>query len=277
MQTKACFVKEYLAFFRTKKFLILACVFLGWSVFSPLMIRGLGILMDFLTPIYQEFGVDVAGMTEMLGSSSSLGVLSAVSDLTGACLIVFLLLINNNAGGEQRKRSIIIPLSSGLRSVGYIFPKFVIYPLSAFVLAVFGALASYGISALVFAHNDVTLGGVFLAGVLAGVCLMFYVCAHVTVGTATGRAGLSAAICIVASLLIPNIFAFASLEEMYNPFTLNLLAAKAIQLELFSSSGPADVFISVLIALLLMALFYFLAIFAQKAKKIDNSGNEKRI
>jgi ABC-2 type transport system permease protein len=277
MQTKASIKKELLAYSRTKKLLIVALVFFGWSIFSPLMIRGLGWLMDSLSPMYDEIGMDVSGMTEMFGTSASIGVTAAISDLSGACLIVLLLLINSNAGGEQKKRSIIIPRSSGLRSFSYIFPKFIVYPPIAFVFAIAGALCSWGISSLVFDYNDVTLAGVLVGGVLAGVSLMFYICAHLTIGTATGQAGMSAAICIVASLLLPNIFTLASLEYMYNPFTLNIVASAAVQPGTLSTVPPIDIVISALIAVGIMVVLYFIALFAQNARRIDNSGNEIKL
>ena len=277
MQLKASIKKELLAFSRTSKLLIIALVFIGWSIFSPLMIRGVGLLMEALNPIYDEMGMDVSGMTDMLGSASSLGVTSAVSELGGVCLIVMILLINSNAGGEQKKRSIIIPRSSGLRSFSYIFPKFIVYPPIAFVLAVAGAFSAWGISALIFDYNDVTLSGILIGGILAGVSIMFYVCLHLTIGTATGKAGLSAALCIVASLLLPNIFAMTGADYMYNPFTLSLIASSAVQPGMLSTTPPEDIIVTALIALGLMVILYFIALFAQNARRIDNSGNEIRL
>jgi len=277
MQVKASIKKELLAYSRTKKLLIIALVFLGWSVLSPLMIRGVGVMMEALNPIYDDMGMDISGMTDMLGSSSSLGVTSAVSDLGGACLIVLILLINSNAGGEQKKRSIMIPRSSGLRSFSYIFPKFIVYPPIAFVLSVAGAFCAWGTSAIIFDYNDVALSGVLVGGMLAGVSIMFYVCVHLTLGTATGQAGMSAAVCIVASMLLPNIFAMTSSDYMYNPFTLNIIAGSAVQPGMLSLTPPEDIIVTVLIALGIMVILYFIALFAQNARRIDNSGNEIRL
>jgi ABC-2 type transport system permease protein len=277
IQTSASFRKELLAFFRTKKFLIIFIVIIGWAILGPLLIRGMGVFLDALSPVYDDFGVDVAGMTDFLGSAASTGVMSAVSDLTTTGLIVFLLLINSFAGGEQKKRSIMIPKSSGLRSFGYIFPKFIIYPLTAFILAIAGAFVAWGISSLVFTINDVSPEGVLLAGALAGVCLMFYVCCHIALGTSTGQAGMSAAICIVASLLLPNIFALLGSEYVYNPFTLNILAGSVVQEGALLLIQPYEIIMTVLIAFAIMVIVYFIALFVQNAKKIDNSGNEIRL
>jgi hypothetical protein len=234
----------------------------------------MGALMDAMGGLYEEFGMDISELTEALGTSASLGVSSSVSDITGVGLIVALLLLNRAAGGEQKKRAVIIPRSAGLRSFAYITPKFVIYPLSAFVFAVVAMLISWPVSVLLFDINDVTFYGVLLAGVLSGVCLMFYICFHITLGTATGMAGMSAAVCITASVLLSNIFAFTSTEYMYNPFALNLLAATVIHNEEITRAQLSDIAITIVFALAIMVISYYIALFAQNAKKIDNSGNE---
>jgi len=277
LQTRACFKKEILAFLRTKKFFIILAVILGWSILGPLMIRGLGFLMDAMSPIYDDFGMDVSEMTAALTSTVSIGVSSSISDMSVTGLIVFLLLINSFAGGEQKRRSTIIPQSSGLRTFSYIFPKFIVYPLVGFVLAIAGVFVSYLISALVFDVNDVSVTGVFLGGVISGVCLMFYICFHITIGTATGKAGMSAAICIVSSMLLPQIFAILGAEFIYNPFTLSLLAAHVIYDAPLIPFLAHEIAMTVLIALAIMVVVYFVALFVQNAKKIDNSGNEIRL
>ena len=277
MQIKASIKKELLAFLRSGKLLILTLVFIGWSILSPLILWGMGRLMNAFSPVYDEIGMDVTGVASMFGSSASIGVSSAISELSGVCLIVFLLLINSYAGGEQKKRSIMIPRSAGLRSLSYIFPKFVVYPPTAFVLAIAGAFASWGISSLVFEINDVTAQGVLIGGLLAGVCLMFYICAHLTLGTATGQAGMSSAVCIAASMLLPSIFAMTGDDYMYNPFTLNIVASSSVQPGALSAFDATDVIMSVVIAIGIMTILHFIALFAQNARKVDNSGNEIRL
>jgi len=274
MQTKASFKKEILAYIRTKKFLIISLVIIGLALLSPLFIAGMGALMDAMSDIYDELGMDVSTMTGMLSTSASLGVTASVSDMTGTAIIVVLLMLNSAAGGEQKKRSVIIPQSSGLKSFSYIFPKFIIYPVSVFICAVIGMFASWGVSVLVFDYNDVTFTGVFLAGIISGVCLMLYVCFHLTLGTATGKAGMSSAVCISAAIILSNIFALIDVNYMYNPFALNVLGASAVNTGRFTGAVVTDIAVTLLFAFALMAISYFIALFAQNARKIDNTGNE---
>ncbi|MDR2571320.1 MAG: hypothetical protein LBD23_13675 [Oscillospiraceae bacterium] len=273
-QLSASFKRELLAYFRTKRFMIIALVIVGLSVFSPLLITGLGSLMDSMSDFYNELGMDVSGMTQVLSSASSTGVVASASEITGTGLIVLLLLLNRAAGGEQKKRAVIIPKSAGLRSLSYILPKFIIYPLSAFVLAIIAMFASWAVSTLLYDFNDVSFSGVLLSGILSGVCLMLYICFHLTLGTATGKAGMSAAVCIAASIILPNIFTLTDSDYLYNPFALELLASSAIFDHNLSLRSLPDIVITIVFALALMVISYFVALFAQNAKKIDNSGNE---
>jgi len=274
IQTIAGFNKEFLAYFKTKKFLTIALVILGLSILSPLIVSGLGFLMDAMSDIYDELGMDVSEMTDMLGTSASIGVSSSVGDITGTAIIVVLILLNSAAGGEQKKRSIIIPKSAGLNSFAHIFPKFIIYPLSIFFLSIAALFASWGVSVFLFDVNDVTFVGVLLAGILSGACLMFYTCFHLALGTATGQAGMSAAVCISASVIFSNIFAFVDIGYMFNPFALNVLAVSSVNKAYVTGSELLDIGITLAFALGIMVVSYFIALFAQNARKIDNSGNE---
>jgi len=274
VQTKASFKKEFLAYFRTQKLLTISLVIIGLAVLSPLMIAGMGSLMDSMSDIYEEMGTDVSGMTDALSETSSIVVVSAVESITGAALIVMILLLNRAAGGEQKKRAVIIPRSAGLRSFAYIFPKFIVYPISAFLLAILAVLAAWAVSIPLFETNDVALGNVLLAGALSGVSLMLYICFHLTLGTATGKAGMSAAVCIAVSMLLPTVLAFAGTDYMFNPFTLNIMAGVTASPSTLSGTELLDMAVTVAFALGIMVVLFLIALFAQNARKIDNSGNE---
>jgi len=273
-QTKACFIKETLAYIRTHKLLIIMCLIMGLSIISPLILRGLGMLMVAMEDVYAQFDSDVSGMTQALTTDVSMGITASISEITGSALIVTLILLNSAAGGEQKKRAVIIPQSSGLRSFSYLLPKYIIYPLSALVFAITATIASWAVSVLIFGYNDVEFMNVLLAGILAGVTLMFYICIHLTIGTATGKAGLSAAICIIMSVLLPLVFATIDMSYMFNPFALNQIAVTLIPATLITASELVDIIVSVAFALGIMILAFFIALFAQNSRKIDNTGNE---
>ena len=269
IQLKASFAKECLAFTRTKRLLILTCVIIGLSILSPLLIAGLGALMKSMSGMYDSFGVDISGLSGALSSSATLGVSSQINDVSGVGLIVFLLLINSFAGEEQKKRSIIIPQSSGLTGFNYLMPKFVVYPLAAFLLSMLGTISASAISALVFGVNDIVWPLAIAGGATLGVYNMFYVCLHLALGTSTGKAAMSSAVCIGASILLPSILSAVDAAPAYNPFTLNLTAASLV----YGAETVSDSISGILVALGIMACVFLIALFAQKAKKIDNSVN----
>lgn len=275
-QTRASFQKETLAFFRKGTFFIIAAVILGLSAFSPLLYTGMASLLDIFneTGIYDEMGVDIGNMTDFLSSTSSIGITSTISDISSVGLIVFLLLINSAAGGEQKKRNVIIPQTSGLGSFSYLFPKYIIYPLAAFCLTVLALLLSWVVSTAVFDISDVTLGQAALAGVLTGAGIMFYVCFHITLGTATGKAGMSAAVCISASLILPGVFSASGSNSLFNPFSMSSLATTVVYQPELSGAETRDIIITIIFAIALAVASFYIALFAQNAKRIDNRGNE---
>jgi len=274
IQTKAGFKKEMLSYIRTHRFLTIALVIIGLAIINPLLISGTVALMDAMSDIYDDLGTDISGMTDMLTEATSTGVESSVDSINLVGLVVLLLLLNKAAGGEQKKRSIIIPKSAGLRSFAHLFPKVIIYPISGFVLAILAVFASWAVSVPLFDVNNVGFNAILLAGILSGVHLMLYTCFHLTLGTATGKAGMSAAICITVSMLLPNILSILGTDYMYNPFTLNIAAYKSVNPGTLSRAEMIDTAVTVAFALGIMVVSYLIALFAQNARKIDNSGNE---
>jgi len=273
-QTKAGFKKELLAYFRTSTFLTIALVMVGVAILTPLLIVGMGTFMDSMSDLYEEMGTDVSGMTEALSESASIGVQSAMETVSGVGLIVMLITLNKFAGGEQKKRSIIIPRSAGLRSFSYVFPKFIIYPLSALLLSIAAAFAAWLVSIPLFENNNLYADSVLLAGVLIGVTLMLYVCFHLALGTATGKAGMSCAVCITVSFLLPSILAQVIDGHMYNPFTMEYLINPVLNAKSLSGTMLQDIFVTMGFAIGIMILTFLVALFVQNAKRIDNSGDE---
>jgi len=234
----------------------------------------MGALMTAMSDIYEGLGTDISGMTEALGESTAIGLQSALESITGVGLIVMILLINKAAGGEQKKRATMIPRSAGLQNFSYLLPKFIIYPLSGFVFSIIASLAAWAVSIPLFEVNDVTFGSALLGGVLAGVCVMLYISFHLSLGTATGRAGMSAAVCITVSILLPAILVQISTDYIYNPFTLQYLASTVIHSEGLAQSQAIDIVVTICFALAIMGVMFFIALFAQNAKRVDNSGSE---
>ena len=270
MQLRAGYSKEMKAFIRTNRFVILISVFIALGILYPLLIRGMGALMLAMSDTYYELGMDVTILTEQLGSTATIGLTNALSALTTIGLLVFLILINGFAGGEQKRRSIIIPQNSGLESFSYLFPKFIIYPLSIFAFTVVSVIVAAAVSVWAFEFNNIVLINLLVAAALAGLFNMFYVCLHLALGTSTGKAGMSSAICIVVSILLSDALSLAGIVPAFNPVTMHVTAT------LIASGAEMrpGIIVGVGITLALMLAVFSIALFVQNAKRIDNSGNE---
>ena len=66
-------------------------------------------------------------------------------------------------------------------------------------------------------------------------------------------------------------------SDMYNPFALNLIAASVLQSDAITTTELIDIAVTVVFTFALMIFAYFIALFAQNARKIDNSGNEIKL
>jgi hypothetical protein len=99
---------------------------------------------------------------------------------------------------------------------------------------------------------------------------MFYTCLYITIGTATGKPWIGNTVCIIALLLLPSIFSVVDASHAFNPFTLGTASISA----LYGLETPGNIITGIIIALALMTALFYISLFAQNAKKIDNSGNE---
>jgi hypothetical protein len=271
MQLRAGLAKEKSAFLGTKRFLALALVFLGIAIFYPLLVWGSGQLLMGIDDLGVE-GMDAFGeLGGIVTQHATTGAQSGTEGVTTVGLLVFLILINAFAGGEQKRKSIIIPQSAGLSNFNYILPKFIVFPLTAFAFTVISVFVASWFSVLLYSHNDLVLTNVLVSAVLAGVFNMLYVCLHLTLGTATGKAGMSSAICIVSAILVmPMFFAGINVLPELNPFIMNIAAISVAA----GSWIRSEMLIGVIIAVIIMISVFYLALFVQNAKMIDNSGND---
>jgi ABC-2 type transport system permease protein len=230
----------------------------------------MGFLMGAMSDTYYELGMDVTTLTEQFSPTSTAGMTNALSALTTIGLLVYLILINSFAGGEQKRRSIIIPQNSGLESYSYLVPKFIIYPLSIFAFTVISVIIAGVVSTWAFDNNDIIILNAFVGAALAGLYNMFFVCLHLALGTSTGRAGMSSAICIVSAFILSDTLNLAGIVPAFNPLTMNLTAV----LVAAGDEIRSGIILGVGITLALMIAVFFIALFVQNAKRIDNSGNE---
>lgn len=202
---------------------------------------------------------------------AKLGVVSSVGDLTNTLLLIFMLVTMYSAGGELKKRSMIIPQNAGLTPKLYLLPKFLVFPVTAALLAFLGVWVSFGITSLMFKGMTVTAGQLALVALLAAVFNAFMITLYFTLGICTKKAGLSVVIMYGGNVIFTTLFNALGADK-FHPFTLTTQCQNIITQGEIDS---ANLWGSIGISLLLMLLCYFVTLFVVSAKKIDNRGVEE--
>lgn len=218
-----------------------------------------------------EFGGAAYGMTAEEQQMGRFGAVSALGDLTGTLMLIFMLVIMYPAGGELKKRSMIIPQNAGLSAKLYILPKFVIYPVTAAVFAFCGMWIGFGVSTLVFPGVPVNALGVLEAAFAAAVYDAFIMVLYLTLGLCTAKAGIATVIMYGGSTILSALFSALGADK-FHPFTLLTQAQSAVMEESFDA---VNYWGSMGITVLIMILCYFVTLFVISARRIDNKGKEE--
>lgn len=257
------------------------------SLFDPLVYKGMMVFMDMMGEQLEQSGftmtadagtlasADVggenpfAGLTELYASLRAPEIASAaVSDFTSTSALIIFLVLMQPSGGEQKKRSTIIPLCAGLTPIRYIVPKFVIYPLTAFLSSLIALPLCAGVSVFLFG-GEISFVNSLAAGAVVGLYLAFLIVIEMTLGICTARPGLAAIFTILGSQLLPTVLALFRINR-FNPFVLPELASGFLSNEV----GTLNLWVSVMVTVVVGVILFFTTLLTQTARRIDNSGNE---
>ena len=283
------FKKEMLFYTRGGRFAIVLIVMLALALMSPLMFGMMKAMIGAMS------GMD--GMTETVTDAMSMFSGFTASEITmytveyvasmGA--IVTLFLFKGAAGGEQQKRSVIIPQCSGLSALDYALPKFIIYPLSIFIIGIFSVYIGALVSLPIFG-GTLDWGMVTVSAVCAGGFLAFFTVLQFCIGICTGRSGLAIVICIIAQTFLPSIMSFFRIDR-FNPVALYSIALgaalgsgetsgsffSALETETSAVSNdvtPLNITVSLATALVISVLLGFVTVFVLHTKEVHNEGDE---
>lgn len=287
-QITASFKKEFILFSRTYRLLGVCLVFIAFAILDPVMIKGMKMISgwydDMLNTITEQSEMDIDFSMESVMDAAygeeptaAVGVVQSTGDMSSISIIVMLIILNLVAGGEQKKRSTIIPSRAGLRPLSYSLPKFIIYPVTAFITTVIAMCFSYLTSIILFSVNDLSFASVLISGIFMGLFSAFFAAMHLFIGISTGKPAVSAVICIILNMFLPTILSVMGISDKYNPFALvnfsqYTIQASSIGTKLTDYYSPQNILITVLATLILMAIMFFLTLFIQTARKIDNKG-----
>ncbi len=284
---KFAFKKELMFFSRTFRMFGVIFAILIISLFDPLVYKGMMVFMDIMGEQLEQSGFTMtadagtlasadaggenpfAGLTELYESLRAPEIASAaVSDFTSTSALIIFLVLMQPSGGEQKKRSTIIPLCAGLTPIRYIVPKFVIYPLTAFLSSLIALPLCAGVSVFLFG-GEISFLNSLAAGAMVGLYLAFLIVIELTLGICTARPGLAAIFTILGSQLLPTVLALFRINR-FNPFVLPELASGFLNNEV----GPLNLWVSVMVTVVVGVILFFTTLLTQTARRIDNSGNE---
>ena len=261
--------KELMFFGRSFRMWGVVIAAFAFALLDPLMMKAL----DSLTAGMAEFDPTLAGLEMELdmANMSQMGVAGAMGDLTTTLLLILMLVIMYAAGGELKKRSMIIPQNAGLTPQFYLLPKFLLYPVFGALLTFVGILCSWLFSFALYSEVNVGFAEVLSAALMAAVFQLFLVTLYLTLGLCTAKAGLSVAVVYGGNVLLSALFTSLGADK-FHPFTLISQAQEVI---MDGTIDYANLWGSIGVTLLLIALCYFITLFVISAKRIDNRGEEQ--
>ncbi len=294
MKFSSALKKELMFFSRTFRMFGVIFSILIFAFLDPLIFKGFGAMMDMVVDVAASESAaqeaegesadgmfteeDIAALSSLTNMNAS-GVMSmSIGDFTSTAVLIILLILMAPSGGEQKKRSIIIPRCAGLTPNMYATPKFILYPLTAFLTAFVGMFICAGMSILLFG-GTIDIAMLLLGAVSVGLYISFVIILQLTLGICTERPGVSVVSVLAAVNLIPSLLSSFRVDK-FNPFALPSIAMNAFlggsEMEIFGTAelDPLNVGISLLVTVILSLILYFTTLFVLTTRQIENEGNE---
>ena len=278
MQLKYGFKKEWLHFLRSFRFGgMMICIF-SFAAANPLLYKALFALMEMMEKsdmgaIMAEEGASLGAIATMADNAAAIFSMVLI-ELCGSSMLVIMLLLMSPFGGEQKKRATFIPFCSGLSFRNYLIPKFVLYPAALFIGIFVGGCFGGLLCNSLFAVGTVDFVTILLGSLLAAIYSVFILSIYMALGICTGRPGIMVIVVYIGQTLIQFILTSLDLAR-FNPFALyGMFSGGAIFDPQYIERETPDVIISVLLAIVISTLMYFVALAALKSKKINNQENK---
>lgn len=263
MQVKAGLKKEFMYFWRTFRGFGVLIAFGFVAIVDPFMIR---VLPEMLKLIPKD-STSNAAISALTSPTIEMGMASFMGDMMSTGFLVLMLCMMTAAGGEIKKKSTIMSLGSGLTPTNYVLPKFIFYPTFALVFVFLFTMLSYALCVVLF-QSTVAIELVMLSGFCLGLYMAFLTTLLLTFGLSTGKAGIGVAVVYVFVLIMRTILMGLDVNH-YNPFALFSIAAG------MTGGSVADVLISILVTLAVIALLFLLTNSILWDKQVDNRGTHQ--
>ncbi len=279
-QIKYGFKKEWSQYTRTFR---LGGVILGifsFALADPLMYKLVNVMMQLIAEMpgttSASVNISAGGYGEAMeiaaGAMNDAGMIFAVtmSEFCATSVLIVMLILMSASGGEQKKRATIIPSCCGLKYMNYLIPKFILYPLSVFVITFVSTLCAGGLCNMLFDDNKISVGIMFLGAFLTSVYVMFTITVYMAIGLCTSKPGLVTVFIYIGTSLVMVILQSLELTG-FNPFTLRIIIAGSLTSVGFSlSDNAASIIVGVVLSFVIMVLLFLLTYAVLNAKKINN-------
>ncbi len=279
-QIKYGFKKEWSQYTRTFR---LGGVILGifsFALADPLMYKLVNVMMQLIAEMpgttSASVNISAGGYGEAMeiaaGAMNDAGMIFAVtmSEFCATSVLIVMLILMSASGGEQKKRATIIPSCCGLKYMNYLIPKFILYPLSVFVITFVSTLCAGGLCNMLFDDNKISVGIMFLGAFLTSVYVMFTITVYMAIGLCTSKPGLVTVFIYIGTSLVMVILQSLELTG-FNPFTLRIIIAGSLTSVGFSlSDNAASIIVGVVLSFVIMVMMFFLTYAVLNAKKINN-------
>jgi len=287
IQITAGLKKEWFFFWRSFRFIGMIITFLGCGLLYPLLSGMMNLMGEALelmpravlaaaTAAGEMNAMDIMGMDDldaifgMFSGESGLYMSYSMSlSMFATGVIIMMILLVGTAGQEQKRRSIIMPQTAGLTPVGYVLPKFILYPPMIFITILLSAIAANAVcqAALSMSYSMET---VLLTGTLSGVSAMFLVCLYMFLGISLAQPGLAVLYVIGGDMVFGLLLTLAFRIDKFTPWNLIGMSDSL----LLNSADKTAIAITIAITLILCIVFMFATLFAMNAKRMDNTADE---
>lgn len=273
MQIKAGLKKEWLQFTRTFRLGGIILAIASFAFADPLMYWAMNLLLDGISTT-QAAVADTGALDigEVASVFNNAGVVFSMTmaEFCSTSTLIFMLILMSPCGGEQKKRATIIPSCTGLGTLEYLIPKYIIYPAAIFVVTLASCMMAGGICNLMFTDGAIDAGMMFLAAVLCAVYLTFILVVYMSIGLCTSRPGV-VTVFMYIGVSIVQIFLNQLGLTKFHPLTLRSLVTGEMFTESFVladevGSMAVGTVLSVVIGVMMFVMTYAV----QKGTKINN-------
>jgi len=251
--------KELMENLRTKRLLVMLCVFLFFAISSPLLARYMGELFALLLPGEDEMSQSLLAIMGEPVWMDSYGQLYANLGQLGALTV--LLLYMGSILREKRDGSADLVFTKGLGSGAFVLAKFTVAGALTLGVTLASVLVGYIYTLLLFGYGgniiDVLLGGLAFGAFLLMLLAVTLLCSAVAKSTAVSAVlGLSVFFLLIFISALPRIGRFSP---------GNLLASGPFEITLGHSPDGFAVMMAITIAITVISLWAAAGITAKKS------------